>query len=56
LSEAQKRRVKAGAISSATVFKSLGVKPSGPQALLGLRFSSSFFTPSFVMMMSSQKG
>ena len=40
--------------SSATVFRSLGEIPSGPQALLGSKFRSSFFTPSSVMLMFLQ--
>ena len=43
-------------ISSATIVKSLGVMPSGPQALLGSRFCSSFLTPSSVMLVSLQVG
>ena len=39
---------------SATVFRCLGEIPSGPQALLGSKFKSSFFTPSSVMLMFLQ--
>ena len=40
--------------SSATISRSLGEIPSGPQALLGSKFRSSFFTLSSVMLMFLQ--
>ena len=40
--------------ASATIFRSLGEIPSGPQALLGSTFRSSLFTPSSVMLMFLQ--
>ena len=47
-------KVRAGVTSSATIFRSLGVIPSEPHALLGSKFRSSFFTPSSVMLMFLQ--
>ena len=47
-------RVRAGVTSSATIFRSLGEIPSDPQALLGSKFRSSFFTPSSVVLMFLQ--
>ena len=42
-------RAMAGVTSSKTVFMSLGVIPSGPQALLGSSFRRNVFIPSSVI-------
>ena len=48
--------VRAGASSSASSLRILGVIPSGPEALVVFRFLISFLTPASVMVMVSQVG
>ena len=51
-----KSTVNAGASSEESSFRSLGLIPSGPGALLGFKSFKSFFTPASVMLMELRVG